>query len=503
MGRRLTYRPYAGIWIGIPLAAACSLVAGLRVTAAAVGLSLVVSLAATALARIRGPRRRTRTGLRLEVATVPIAGIAWALAAALELTTPGAHGIRTARALHPLGAIRTLVLTHSHVIAPGTTPFDLLVGGALVSSLLAVRALRRPRWDGGGGSQLGLERARGVVNDYGEDSLSPFILRPDKTFEFSRDGVVAYTVIGETAVVSGDPVGPDDGAREALEQLLRRAHRGGVRVVVYGASERHLASYRALGLRTVCVGEEAVVDPSTFTLEGRAVRKLRQSVHRVQRRGWRIETREGREIDARTEAEIGSLEAAWRQQRGRLLGFTMSMGEFERGVRPDDLYALAWSPDDQLSAVIRFLSHRGKLSLDTMHRIGATPNGLNEALVCHALEIARQRGVPEVSLNYAGLGHLFRRGPSGNWFVRALTRVALNRLRTRFQMDRLVLFNQKFSPCWRPRYLVVESRLGLPRAVFRVLQAEGYISHKPAGRRRSDGPRPLPGSATVKDGVGR
>jgi lysyl-tRNA synthetase class 2 len=478
-------------------------VAGFRVTAAAVGLSIVVSVAATAIARIWGPRRRATTRLRPEAATVLIAGISWALAAAVELNAPAGHAIRTARALHPLRAIRTLVLTHTHVIAPGTTALDLLVAGALVSSLLAVRALRRPRWDGGGGSQVALERARGIVNGYGEDSLSPFILRPDKTFEFSRDGVVAYRVIGETAVVSGDPVGPGDSAREALEQLLRRAHQGGVQVVVYGGSERHLATYEALGLRIMCVGEEAVVDPSTFTLEGRAVRKLRQSVHRVQRRGWRIEIREGREIDARTETEIGSFEAAWRQQHSRLLGFTMTMGEFELGVRPDDLYALAWSPDDWLGAVIRFLSHRGKLSLDTMRRVGVTPNGLNEALVCHALEVARRRGVPEVSLNYAGLGHLVRRGPSGNWFVRTLTRVVLNRLRTRFQMDRLVLFNQKFSPHWRPRYLVFESRVGLPRAVVRVLQAEGYISHKPARRRESDARRPLPGSATAEDGVGR
>jgi lysyl-tRNA synthetase class 2 len=438
-----------------------------------------------------------------EVATVPIAGIAWALAAAVEIAAPPGRAIRTARELHPLRAIRALVLTHSHVITSWTTLGDLLVAGALVSSLLAVRALRRPGWPGSDSSQVALGRARGLVHDYGEDSLSPFILRPDKSFEFSTDGVVAYRVIGETAVVSGDPVGPEEPAREALEQLLRRAHQAGVQVVVYGGSERSLATYRALGLRTVCVGEEAVVDPSSFTLEGRAVRKLRQSVHRVQRRGWRIAVCEGRDIDGRTEAEISALEAAWRLEKSRLHGFTMSMGEFELGVRPDDLYALAFSPEGRLQAVMRFLAHRGKLSLDTMRRVGETPNGLNEALVCHALEAARSRGVPEVSLNYAGLGHLVRRGPSGNWFVRTLTRVALGRLRKRFQMDRLVLFNEKFSPCWRPRYLVFESRVGLPRAVFRVLQAEGYLSHRAARPRTSSSRRPLPGSAAVEDGIGR
>ena len=147
-----------------------------------------------------------------------------------------------------------------------------------------------------------------------------------------------------------------------------------------GGRERHLETYRSLGLRARCVGEEAVVDPMDFTLEGRSVRKLRQSVHRVERRGWQIAVCEGRDIDRGLEAEIDALEAAWRSERERLLGFAMSMGEYELGVRPRDLYALAWSPGGQLQAVMRFLAHRGKLSLDTMRRVGETPNGLNEAL---------------------------------------------------------------------------------------------------------------------------
>lgn len=124
---------------------------------------------------------------------------------------------------------------------------------------------------------------------------------------------------------------------------------------------------------------------------------------------------------------------------------------------------------------MRFISHRGKLSLDTMRRVGETPNGLNEALVCRALEIAREAGISEVSLNYAGLGHLIRRGATGTLVGRALRRLTIALLNRRFQMERLVRFNEKFSPHWRPRYLVYESRVALPSSVYRVLQAEGYL----------------------------
>jgi len=71
----------------------------------------------------------------------------------------------------------------------------------------------------------------------------------------------------------------------------------------------------------------------------------------------------------------------------------------------------------------------------------------------------------------------------------------------RFQMERLVRFNDKFSPEWRPRYLVFQSRAALPWTIVRVLQAEGYL---PERRRLAlPGewhalPPALPGSAQAK-----
>jgi lysyl-tRNA synthetase, class II len=377
----------------------------------------------------------------------------------------------------------------------------------MAASVLVARASARKPLVVGSRSAEALERARAVVEAQGDDSLSPFILRPDKSFAFAGGGVIAYRVIGRTAVVSADPVGPAGSVAALVGPLVRRAHRAGGRVVVYGACARHLPTYRVLGFRAICVGEEAVVDPEAFTLEGRPVRKLRQSVNRVARRGWRIEARRGREIDGTLEAEIDALEAEWRSQRGHMLGFAMAMGEFDLGVRPADLYVLAWSPEGRLSAVMRFLSCRGNLSLDTMRRVGETPNGLNESLVCRALLFAREHGVREVSLNYAGLGHLVRSGPSGSRPVRAVQRLALGALGRYFQMDRLVLFNSKFSPQWRPRYLVYESRWHLPAAVLRVLQAEGYLPDRgraaPDGAWRAARAAPLAPPGTWIDGRAR
>ena len=279
-----------------------------------------------------------------------------------------------------------------------------------------------------------------------------------------------------------------------LSSFLALARERGWQVILWGASGRYLEPYRKLGLRAICAGEEAFVAPGSFTLEGRRVRKLRQSVHRVQRRGWQIDVREGRELNSGVESEIDALESVWRAGKRRLLGFAMGMGEFDPDMRPDDLYFLARSPEGELRAVMRFVAHCGKLSLDTMRRIGETPNGLNEALVCRALECARERGIPEVSLNYAGLAHVVR-GQSRSRPARAV----LALLSRRFQLERLVRFNEKFLPIWRPRFLLYEPSAGLPRATLRVLQAEGYLPQRNAAwapaHRSSSRTGELPGAA--------
>lgn len=388
------------------------------------------------------------------------------------------------------------------------TVAPLLLAMAALALVLATLLLRRLPWRAVGHDHPGehaLRAARAIVERHGHDSISPFILRPDKSFQFAGGAVLAYRVIGETAVVSGDPVGPDESVSAVLAEFLAHARSQRWRVVLWATSARHLVRYRSLGLATLCVGEEAVVDPAGFTLEGRPVRKLRQSVHRLERRGWAILTCDGRDLDPALEREIDQLELAWRAERSRLVGFAMGMGRFESPVRPGDLYLLARSPEGQLGAVMHFVLHCGKLSLDTMRRVGETPNGVNEALVCQALHVARRRGVAEVSLNYAGLAHLMRTAPSGGWAKRLAAGLIVKLLGRRFQMQRLVSFNEKFSPAWRPRYLVYESRLSLPLAVLRVLQAEGYV-RQPRWSRVGNGslslPRALPRAHAERPGIG-
>src|SRR5262249_62421072 len=124
-------------------------------------------------------------------------------------------------------------------------------------------------------------RAAAVVREHGHGSLDPFTLREHKALFFEDGGFLAYRVLRETAVVSGDPVGPPGSAPKVLSRFLRLAEERDWNVVVTAASDRHLGACESLGLKALEIGEEAVLDPRGFSLEGRKIRKGRQSAARV------------------------------------------------------------------------------------------------------------------------------------------------------------------------------------------------------------------------------
>ena len=134
------------------------------------------------------------------------------------------------------------------------------------------------------------ELAERLVAAWGVDTLAPFALRADKSYYFSPDraAFLAYRVIGGVAIVAGDPIGPEVACVELVQHFIEFAHERGWRVAVLGVSEERLGLYRSLGLRSLYHGDEAVVDSASFSLEGRPIRKVRQSVHRLRAAGFEV-----------------------------------------------------------------------------------------------------------------------------------------------------------------------------------------------------------------------
>ena len=172
---------------------------------------------------------------------------------------------------------------------------------------------------------LDRERAHALVARYGADTIAPFALRADKSYFFSEDqsAFLAYRVSGGVAIVAGDPIGQRAAACDLVRRFLDFAHARGWRVAVLGVSEVSLDLYRSLGLRALYHGDEAVVDTATFSLDGRPIRKVRQSVHRLRKAGFEARALRPSELDAAMRERLEDVARTWRGDAPER-GFTMA-----------------------------------------------------------------------------------------------------------------------------------------------------------------------------------
>jgi len=314
-----------------------------------------------------------------------------------------------------------------------------------------------------------------IVAEHGTDTLSFFKLRADKHYLFNDDrtAFIGYRVESGVLLVSGDPVGDPVAVAGLLRDAVAFAEERSLRLAALGVSGQGREIFEQAGLRALYLGDEAIVDTAEFSLEGRAVRKVRQSVTRLEKAGYRAELVTLSSLDAPQLAQLEEVAEDWRDGAPER-GFSMAMDSLSNPHCDETLVLLARREDGAVDGFLQFVPScgRGTESLSLMRRRRDTPNGMTEFMIARAIELLRERGVREVSLNFAAFARLLRE-PAG-LLERAAGR-AISLGDTWFQIERLYRFNAKFFPRWEPRYFMYERRLGLPRAGIAALWVEGQI----------------------------
>ncbi len=320
------------------------------------------------------------------------------------------------------------------------------------------------------------ERAAELVQEQGSDSLSYFALRRDKSYFFSASGrsFMAYRVIGGTALAAGDPIGDDGERRELMAEFKRIAHAKGWRVAIAGASNEALEDYAALGFKSIYLGDEAVIRPAEFSLDGRAIRKVRQSVSRLEKNGYEVRVASTADADEALRCELRAVSEEWRGSWPER-GFTMAMDALF--AYPDTVLAVAIGPDGSVGGFLQLVPSPASegYSLASMRRRKDTPNGLMEYLITKTVEWARTHAVTELSLNFSVFADFMRADETANRWTRAL-RWGLLKADRLFQVERLHSFNRKFFPHWRRRYFCFERWIDFPLAGIAYLHAESLLT---------------------------
>lgn len=369
--------------------------------------------------------------------------------------------------------------TDSGVMVPDAVNVLLnVLGGGLL--LLTAYALFRPRH----GQELLTPQderdLRALLAKHGErDSLGYFSLRRDKAVVWSptRKAALTYRVVWGVSLAGGDPIGDPEAWPGAISAWLEEARQHAWVPAVMGASEEAATTFARHGLDALELGDEAVVEVADFSLEGRAMRVVRQAYNRVLRAGY---TTRIRRHEAVPEAEMAALVRAaddWRDGSSER-GFSMALGRL--GDPADGRCAMVecYDADRRLRALLSFApwGERG-LSLDLMRRDRESDNGLIEFMVIQLIQAANEVGLERISLNFAMFRSVFERGSRlGAGPALRAWRGVLRFFSRWWQIESLYRANAKYRPIWEPRFVCFPSARDLTKIGLAAGRAEGFIT---------------------------
>ncbi len=353
-----------------------------------------------------------------------------------------------------------------------------------------------------------------LIRYYGSHTLAFFGLAPEN-FHFlapGEEGLVNYRLAHNVAVVLGDPVCAPEAFERVTRSFLDFCAFHGWRVAFYQANPEHLSTYRTLKLRAFKIGEEAIINPQTFTVNGPAMANVRISARRAERDEVVIHWHES-VPPAEVMCQLEQISSAWLERKagqhtsemgfstGRLDELTATAeradtvanisppSNVSHIVAPRVVTGVATTSSGNACAFVTFMPVYGSLTtgatatgdqsaiqgwgwtLDLMRRAPDAPPGVIELLLVHAIEHFRSCGAQIVSLGMVAMADTRQEMTPGQ---RQLASFVTNRLHLLESRRTLFNFKQKFHPRWESRYIVTSTTLALPKIALAVLRLRNY-----------------------------
>lgn len=339
---------------------------------------------------------------------------------------------------------------------------------------------------------LGQERSHvyEIVRQYGHLATAHFALGRDKSYFWSetRRTMIAYRVVHGVALVLGDPIGPEEEHGQVLQAFLAFCCQQDWLVAWYQTSERVRRLGQEQGLPAFKVGEEAIIDVDSFTLQGKQGAPVRHALARSGRAGLSAHCWQGESIPEAIFSEMQHISTEWLVYHNAKTQMGFSMGRFPSDWSQQLLTVVAFDAEGHAQAFLTWtpLYAGNGWALDVMRRSEKTPPGAMELLIASSIEWAKAHSFTRMSLGLAPLvgvdGEPWETTGSATGCEQSIRPFSLLERSAAFLHRRgivldtyrsLYAFKAKFQPTWESRYIIVSKRRALPRILLALAWVHG------------------------------
>jgi phosphatidylglycerol lysyltransferase len=278
-------------------------------------------------------------------------------------------------------------------------------------------------------------------------------------FNPQRTAFLMYGTARRGWVALGDPVGPAEERQELAWRFREEADRRGAWSAFYQVGNDILSTYGEMGLTVVTLGEEAVVDLESFSLEDDSRARLRRTCAELRRRAT-VEVVPPEAMPSLL-PELRRVSDAWLARRHtREKGF--SMGRFEPAYLANFPHAVVRVQGKVVAFATVWAGAPGtELAVDLLRYSREAPPNVADFLFVELMMWGKAQGYRALNLGMAPLPEADGREPAPAW--NRLGALVFRHGEHFSSFQRLRRYKEKFGATWRLRYLATPGDPPLPR----------------------------------------
>ena len=314
------------------------------------------------------------------------------------------------------------------------------------------------------------ERAKGLLEQYGNSSIDFFKIAEDKLFYFSElhDGFVSYRIANGFAIGLEEPVCAEENKKEVLEEFYNQCKKMGLRVAFYRSDENSIFLFNELGKQKVIIGQEAILDVEKFTLQGKDKRSLRNGLNSLEKKGFTTQIHKA-PLENELVLELQSISDEWLQAFDKEEQ-VFSQGTFQtKEIMQQDIVTIS-DEEGKIAAFLNIVPDYApeECTYDLIRKKSDAPGGCMDALIIKLIEYAKEKQYKYINLGMVPMtGITEPQSPSEQ-----IIKFAGEKLRRFKHFQGLRDFKEKYASIWENKFLVYENDydlLQLPAALNKVM----------------------------------
>jgi phosphatidylglycerol lysyltransferase len=298
-------------------------------------------------------------------------------------------------------------------------------------------------------------KAKELLSHYARTGLDYFKTYSDKMIfcPEGMEGFISYRVSGNFAVVLENPVTDDsETIKNYISLFDAYCYENSLKSIYYRVPEESVPLYLEKGKKSMFIGQEAIVDLETFTLEGGSRKSLRNAINRIKDRGYKSTIHMPPVKDGLLQ-KLKSVSDEWLSYSERH-EIVFSQGMFIWDEIKQQTVISVENAEEKVVAFLNIIPDYApnEGTYDLIRKTNDAPSGIMDFLLIELFSYLKSQHFRFVNLGFAPMSGM----NDAHTFKEKSMKFAYERIRSFSHYKGLREFKDKFDPVWYNKYLIYD-----------------------------------------------